>query len=468
MEKRALLYCNPLPLPDYQRGRLSQDKTGQFWVLDSKRDYREMADPTVIRFAGRWYLFPSCGMLWHSDDMVNWTYHRIEPWDAGYAPTVVQKGEWLYLTACGKRMYRAREPLGKWEDLGELRDHEGKPVEWNDPMLFVDDDGTMYCYHGLGKDGIYVVRLDADDPTRWAEPPRHCFAFNPEHIWERRGEHNIDPEMSYIEGAWMTRHAGKYYLQYSANGTEWKSYALGCYIGDSPVGPWRPQKRNPILVHRGGLVNGAGHHSMVEGPDGELWCFYTTLVKIEHWFERRIGMDPVAFDGNGEMMVAGPTERPQYAPGTVERRWRGDDAGLLPVTVNQPVTASSYLYGHEPPYAVDDNIRTWWEAAAGGPQWLQVDLHRPYRISAARTMFADRGLDYARGVVPAPYRYRIEGSADGKTFATLFDASANARERHIAFDVFPEQVARYVRLTVLETPAGMAIGVWEFTAFGRA
>ena len=61
----------------------------------------------------------------------------------------------------------------------------------------------------------------------------------------------------------MNKINGRYYLQYSANGTQYRNYAIGCFISDSPLGPFVPQKRNPILIHKGGLVNGCAHHSIV-------------------------------------------------------------------------------------------------------------------------------------------------------------------------------------------------------------
>jgi xylan 1,4-beta-xylosidase len=465
-------YCNPLPLPSYQRGRNSLDKSKtDLWYRFPQCDFREMADPTVLFFEGRWYLFPSAGMLWHSDDLVDWTYQPIEPFDFGYAPTVVQHADgYLYLTACSDQMFRAKHPLGPWESVGPVLDHTGKRFCWSDPMLFSDDDGQIYCYHGLGKDGIYVVRLDPRQPWRWAEDRRHCFPFRPEHTWECRGEYNQDPTVSYIEGAWMTKHSSRYYLQYSGPGTEWTNYALGCYVAESPLGPWRYQKRNPILrAPRGqGVVNGAGHHSVVRGPGNTLWCFYTTSVRIEHGFERRIGMDPVGFDDNGEMFVAGPTQTPQLAPGLHERPENGNDAGLLPLSVNQPIRASSTAPGRDAVYANDDQIRTWWQADGPAPQWIRVDLSHSYDVSAIRLLFADRGLNYDAGVTPGPYRYLIEGSLDGESWSVLFDHSHNTVDRHIAYHTWPPQSARHIRLTILEAPRGMQIGLWELTVFGRA
>jgi xylan 1,4-beta-xylosidase len=487
-------YCNPLPLPDYQRGEIF--RRGYIGP-----DFREMADPTVIRFEGRWYLFPSCGMLWHSDNMVDWTFRPIEPFNFGYAPTVVQRKDWLYLTACGGNPYsegaiwRARHPFGPWEKMGKpgrdedgnpawLRDRKGHAVRWSDPCLFVDDDGAMYCYHnwyGVNEDplapwklkeceGIYGTRLCDDDPTVFASDPARLIAHNPAHRWELYGEYNQRPVHVCLEGAWMTKHQGRYYLQYSTVGTQFKNYAVGCYVGDGPLGPFRPQKRNPILIHRGGLVNGCAHHSIVEGPDGNLWCFYTTLVGIaKGGTERRIGMDPVGFDADGEMSILGPTETPQFAPGIVATPANGNDAGLLPLTVNQPVRASSHKEGREPEYAVDNVIRTWWEAATDqGPQWLQVDMEYEYQVYSGRTLFGDRGLSYPTGVVPGPYSYRIEGSCDEKTWTVLCDRSGNAVDRHIAYDTWEPRKARFVRLVVLSAPPGMRISIWEFTVFGRA
>lgn len=468
-------------MPNYQRGRIAiaqvENVPGEAWgwqVAGERHDFREMADPTVIRFDGSWYLFPSAGMLWHSDDMVNWTFHRIEPFDFGYAPTVVEwrneKGErWLLLTACGSGMWRAQHPFGPWEDIGPIRDEHGKQTHWNDPALFCDEDGKLYCYHGLGIDGIYAVSLRADEPAQFAAPNQHCFAFNPEHVWERAGDFNEHDAKSFIEGAWMTKHAGKYYLQYSGNGTEWRSYAVGTYIGETPLGPWRYQPRNPILLApRGSFVNGTAHHSIVEGPNGTLWCFYTTLVRIEHAFERRIGMDPAGFDEHGNLFVAGPTETPQLAPGIAVEPSKENSAGWLPVSVNRFARASSYRPGREPAYAIDNEIRTWWEAAPEDAQpGIEINLDREWDLRASRICFADRGLDYKNDVVPGPYRYRLEGStSDRTTWSLLLDQSDHEIDQHIYYDTWPQtKPASRVRLTVLGWPRGLRLGVWEWTLF---
>jgi hypothetical protein len=433
-------------------------------------------------------------MLWHSDDMVNWEFHHLEePFDPGYAPTVVVHGECLYLSASwdGSSIWRARNPLGPWEKLGThgededgnatwLKDENGQPVRWGDPCLFVDDDGALYCYCNLAEatpagdehpyklkpcEGvIYGVRLRADDPSRFAGAPVALIEFSPSRWWERYGEHNQMTAHPVLEGAWMTKHDGRYYLQYSSNGTEFKNYAVGCFTGNSPLGPFTAQQRNPILIQRHGFVNGTAHHSVVDGPDGRLWCFYTVRINNVHPMERRIGMDLVLFDENGEMYVDGPSSAPQFAPGQP----RSGDAGLLPLSVNMNVNATSVRDGRDARYAVDDSIQTWWQAAdSKQAQSITVDLAEKFDVTAARIVFADQGLDYAAGIVPGPYRYRVWVSLDNKAWHIAIDRSSNTEERHIAYETCAPVKAQYARLEVLAAPSGMEIAVAEFTVFGK-
>ena len=68
-------------------------------------DYRETADPTVIYEDGKWYLYPSCGMAYWTEDFCTWNHAKIEPYDCGYAPTVVKHKGKFYLCACGSPLY---------------------------------------------------------------------------------------------------------------------------------------------------------------------------------------------------------------------------------------------------------------------------------------------------------------------------------------------------------------------------
>lgn len=456
MKDLSTTYCNPLPIPEIPigRGAYDADYYGPWW--------REFGDPSVIRFRGKYYLFPSCAMVWESDDLLHWRKCSININDLGWAPSVTEKNGRLYLTASweGSQIWTATDPLGHWECLGEIIDDTGKHLSWADPCLFTDVDGTMYAYYSLGANrGIWGVPLKDDDPTHFATAPTHFFEFHPEHSWECFGEFKQNPYISHLEGASMTRFRGKYYLQYSSGGAEWKSYPVGCYVSDHPLGPFRLQKKNPILIHRGGMINGCAHNCTVEDEQGNLWCFYSIMVRRYRGIERRIGMDIVRFDENGEMYVDGPTETPVHADGSL--------ADCLPLTVGQPVTASSYLPDHEPDLAVDNYIRTFYQAAPGDSRpSLTVDLLGAFHVGAVRIIFNEKITP--GNPLPADFRFLVEGSMYGKQFFPLIDCREKEFSGPIRYETFPIRETAFMRLTITGYPPGNPPGVIDFCAFGKA
>ena len=60
-------YCNPLDLGyRYQHMKEGPRTTG----------FREGADPTLVYFKGKYYLFVSMSAgFWYSDDLLNWEFH---------------------------------------------------------------------------------------------------------------------------------------------------------------------------------------------------------------------------------------------------------------------------------------------------------------------------------------------------------------------------------------------------------
>ena len=73
---------------------------------------REAADPSMICFQGRYYIFASMTLgVWVSDDLVRWENHRLPAelplYD--YAPDVRVLGEWVYFCAS-----RREENCDRW------------------------------------------------------------------------------------------------------------------------------------------------------------------------------------------------------------------------------------------------------------------------------------------------------------------------------------------------------------------
>jgi hypothetical protein len=129
------------------------------WRRSGKRDFRETADPSVLFHENKWYLYPSCGLAYVSEDFATWTHHPVEPQNPGYAPTIVKHRDTFLLTACNAPLWRAPHPLGPFENLGDFYKPDGTRLEsWPDPMIFADDDGRLFLYWGISSPGILGAR----------------------------------------------------------------------------------------------------------------------------------------------------------------------------------------------------------------------------------------------------------------------------------------------------------------------
>ncbi len=470
----ARTFANPLSLPDYPRGIWTKKPSpnNDRWIKGAPQDFRELADPSVLYEDGKWYLYPSAGMAYVTEDFLNWTFHPIEPTAIGdgYAPTVVKSGSKFLMTGCFAGLWEASHPLGPFRLLGPIRKPDGTSIEAKifDPMLFADDDGALYVYYMVS--GACVgAPLDPKNPTQMLADPQPLFGFRPDQEWERYGDYNEDSRRSFFEGPWMFKHNGTYHLTFTGPGTSLATYALGAYKAQSPLGPFTYQKNNPILRKTTGVVPGSGHGSIVRGPNNTLWAFVTSVVGNYHVFERRIGLFPVGVNADGDVFGLPVRDVPQFAPGVKADPQNGNEAGWLPVNVRTIATASSVSPGQTADYAIDDNCRTWWQPSDSDAETsLTVDLKTTYEIAAVRILWAEPGLDYAKGIVPGPIRYRVLAqSKNGGPWETAFDASQNDRDFLIDYRTFPAVKARRVKLEILEAPKGLRPGVLEFTVFGR-
>ena len=148
---------------------------------------------------------------------------------------------------------------------------------FTNPMLFSDDDGRLFFYWGCTQSGgIWGAELNATNPASVLTTPKELIHFDPvANPWEAVGDWNQNTTAGWVEGSWMVKHGGKYFLTFSAAGTENRTYAMGACTSISPLGPFTPQKRNPFFRNTDGLVTGTGHGCVVAGPEDRLWVFYT-------------------------------------------------------------------------------------------------------------------------------------------------------------------------------------------------
>ncbi len=468
-------YCNPLPLPDYPIGRLARDivpgekATSRLWLRGYQEQFRELADPTALWENGKWYLYPSADMAWESDDQGGtWQHRPLNIRDVGYAPTVVKHEGRYLLIACKSDLYAADSPLGFYRDLGPLvLPADSKAPLVMDPMLF-SDQGRLFLYWGCTPSGgIWGAELDSKNPTRMISPPIQLIFFRPDLFpWEKVGEHN-EKKTGWIEGSWMLKENGKYYLTYSAAGTENSTYAMGCYVGNSPLGPFQPQTRNPILRTTEGLITGTGHGCIVAGPEGRLWAFFCVRAGISHAFERRVGMDRAEIDANGDLAVDGATQYPQWLPAERSLHDGATDTGWRPLARAADTVGSTSIASHAGDQAADDDLRTWWQPEAVDSQpTLTSSFAEPAMIRSCRVIWRDTGLDTGKGINPGPFRYRIEAETTPGQWKTIIDRTKSAEDLLIDYRECPPVVADKVRLVVTDWPKGIIPSVCEFTAFG--
>ena len=471
-------FCNPLPIPNYPIGRSARSvKNGEpdtqgHWKLGYKEQFRELADPSVLWFDGKWYLYPSADMAWVSaDNGATWQHHLLNVRDVGYAPTVVRHRGRFLLAGNDSTIHASSSPLGPFERIGDFPAVRGTKVPplW-DKMLFSDDDGRLYLYFGCTEaGGIWGMELDAADPTKALGEPGEFFTFDPgKRPWEALGDWNQDTTKGWLEGAWMLKHNGKYYLTYSAAGTEYRTYAMGCYVGSSPLGAFTPQKRNPILRTTDGLVTGTAHGCIVAGPEDKLWAFYTVRAGVVHSFERRIGMDRAEIDANGELVVHAATSLPQWLPGKTPPDAKSASTEWLPINGGVQTLGSTSAPNLPGRFAVDNEMRTWWQPAEGDAQpTLTSTFRAPASIHAVRLIWRDIGLDTKNGVKPGPFRYRVELETAKDQWTTILDRSESTEDLLIDYREYKPTTGTRARLVILGWPKGITPGVAEFTVFGK-
>ncbi|SPE54910.1 Glycoside hydrolase family 43 [Verrucomicrobia bacterium] len=470
-------FCNPLSIPDYPIGVRARGVTNgapldedALWLSDHQEQFRELADPTAVWHDGKWYLYPSVDMAWVSADCgATWEHHPLNVRDIGYAPTVVKHGGRFLLMASGSPLYTSDSPLGPFAPIGRIQipPVAGMPG-FGDPMLFSDEDDRLFLYWGCTMSGgIWGAELDANHPTKVITRPVELIPFEPAtQPWEALGDWNQDPTSGWVEGSWMLRRNGKYFLSYSAAGTQNRTYAMGCYTAKSPLGPFSPQKRNPIFRSIDGLVTGTGHGCIVAGPEDRLWTFYTIRAGVVHGFERRLGMDRVEVDANGELFVPSASSLPKWLPGKV-RAGKSPDTGWLPINGGQPTFASTTAANLQARFAVDNDMRTWWQPSADDARpTLTSRFNAPAAIQAVRLIWRDLGLDTHRGVNPGPFRYRVELETKKDQWTTVLDRAQSTDDLLIDYRECSAAVGTSARLVIIGWPEGITPGVAEFSVFG--
>jgi beta-xylosidase len=232
------------------------------------------ADPEVHFFEDRFWIYPTTSAPYEeqtyfeafsSADLTDWRPEgRVldlgtVPWSTNrcaWAPTCAERHGtyYFYFSAgdgAGLGVATAKSPAGPFADaigrpiVSEYH-HGAQPI---DAHAFLDTDGSAYLYWGGWKHCV-AARLSDDMLSIQGE------------IVE------LTPER-YVEGPFMLKREGTYYLMWSEG--EWgnDSYQIAYARSQYPFGPFIRERE--VFVPSPQIATSAGHHSALHLPRTDRW-----------------------------------------------------------------------------------------------------------------------------------------------------------------------------------------------------
>lgn len=303
----------------------------QYWIYPTASNAGEQSDENsfnsqqtelrkkhVVHAA---YLSQTSLDAFSSTDLVHWTKHKQVlsvknvPWAAYaiWAPSAIEyKGKYYLFFAANDIQKADTFPGGigvavSSKPGGPFVDALGKPLigafyngaQPIDPMVYRDDDGSVYLYYG-GQGHCNVVKLSSDmthvvpmaDGTMYKE-------ITPTH---------------YVEGPFMIKRRGVYYFMWSEGDWGDSTYGVAYAKSTSPTGPFT--RAGKILSTDPAIANGPGHHSVVHIPNTDEWyiVYHRHPLGTTGPNQRVMAMDRMRFDAEGNIE---PITMTKDGPGAV-------------------------------------------------------------------------------------------------------------------------------------------------------
>lgn len=450
-------YCNPInidygytPIPNFSEwGR-----------------HRATADPVIVNYKGDFYLFSTNQWgYWYSSDMLNWHFNSrkfLRPWNEGYdelcAPAVGVIGDTMIVfgsTYTSKfTIWMSTNPkANEWKPLVDSFEMGG----W-DPAFFTDDDGRLYMYNGSSNQyPLYGIELNRKTFKPIGYRKEMIKLQDWRYGWQRFGEHMdntfLDP---FIEGAWMTKHNNKYYLQYGAPGTEFSGYADGVAVANEPLG-YPENQSDPLSMKLGGFARGAGHGSTFTDNNNNYWHISTIMLSVKNNFERRLGIWPAGFDKDDVMWCnTAFGDYPHFLPSAAKNEYGSGFSNWMLLNYKKPVSVSSTYGGFHANNANDEDIKTYWSAASGDAgEWIQTDLGNLSTVNAVQVNYADQDAAFLGKQTNTYHQYKMYYSVDGKKWTILVDKSKNNTDvPHEYVELEKPVQARFIKLENIHMPTG--------------
>lgn len=288
-----------------------------FWIFPTYSDHYGPDRPKPIDRDGMsvrqkkainpQYLVQTFFDAFSSKDLVEWKKHprvldvKNIKWAefALWAPSVIRANEKYYIFFAANDIQSDDETGGIGVAIadrpeGPYRDAIGKPLidkfhhgaQPIDPYVFRDEDGRHYLYYG-GWKHCNVVRLR--DDLLAIEPFEDGASFK-----------EITPER-YVEGPFVFKRKGKYYLMWSEGGWGGPDYSVAYAIGESPLGPF--ERIGKVLQQDPKIATGAGHHSVIPMVGSDRWyiVYHRRPLGTTNGNHREVCIDEMHFDADGRI-----------------------------------------------------------------------------------------------------------------------------------------------------------------------
>jgi len=365
-------------------------------------------------------------------------------------------------------LWKSKNPT---KDEWEIAVDNFKVGAWDPGFLYDEEKNKLFLYWGSSNE-FPIMGTEIDLKTMQSDGNvKPLISLHPEdHGWERFGEYNDNTFLQpFMEGAWMTKHNGKYYLQYGAPATEFSGYADGVFVSNEPLDGFGYQKHNPFSYKPGGFARGAGHGATFTDNFNNYWHVSTIAIGVKNNFERRIGIWPAGFDKEDILYCNTaygdyPTLLPQKDANHLESLF----SGWMLLNYNKPVQVSSTLGGYQANLGVDEDIKTYWSAKTGATgEWFQTDLGEISTINAIQINYADQEAEFMGKTFDKFHQYKIWASNDGKKWTLLIDKSKNKKDvPHDYIELTTPAKARFLKIENVKMPSGK-FALSGFRVFGK-
>jgi hypothetical protein len=274
----------------------------------------DFADPYVMRVGNTYYAFATNAaggsvQQARSTDLVNWTFGsnalaNLPPWaEAGsvWAPATLDRSPFAVMYYTVREKGTSRQCLSvavSSSPGGPYLDGSQAPMECGesgaiDPSPFIAADGTPYLLYKTERPARIWSRPLTPDGRAFAGPP--SLMLQPSQRWEGGN----------VEAPSMLRRGNDYWLFYSGNDWNGRSYAEGMARCFGPTGPCGAVPGNPVLASFGSAA-GPGGAEVFTTANGEWRLAYHAYQEplVRYPNSRLLYFATVGFDGSGRPTIS--------------------------------------------------------------------------------------------------------------------------------------------------------------------